>query len=331
MSNATYKNYTKDQPINLAFLGCGNIVKSHVKSIRWADAKVQLSFASRNISKAEEYKTQFKGHQAFGSYKDAINSTEVDVIFITTPPNSHYDLAKAALQAGKHVIVEKPPFFKSSDFTQLGPIAEANSCQLLVAENYFYKPMRYRIKELLDSGVIGQPLFINISATKKQKSKNDWREEQDLAGYGALFEGGIHWINFINNIGLSINKVNGFRPIKEGTLEKSMQVTASTEQGAIINLLYSWEVDTMFFGLRLSRIYGTEGSITFESNGISVFTRGKRKKLGFPQLSKITGFKLMFKDFFVSLRAGKQPEFNYRMAQRDLELIEEAYSSLDNL
>lgn len=326
---ANYKAINKDQSIHLAFLGCGNIVKSHVKSIRWADKAIKLSFASRSLEKANQYKTTYKGKQAFGSYQEAIHSDEVDIIFITTPPKYHYELAKEAILTGKHVMVEKPPFFNSSDIAELGPLADKNGCQLIIAENYFYKPMRYRIHDLLESGVIGKPLFINISATKKQKSKDDWREDKSLTGYGALFEGGIHWINFINNIGLDITKVHGFRPIKEGDLEKSMQVTASTTQGAIINLLYSWEVDTMFFGLRLSRIYGTEGSITFESNGISVFTRGKKKKLAFPRLSKITGFKLMFKDFFVSLRAGKQPEFTYQMAQRDLELIEEAYASLD--
>lgn len=325
-----YRNYSQDQELTLAFLGCGNIVKGHTKSISWADKNIKLAFASRDLTKAESYKQSYNGTLAFGSYTDAIEAEEVDIIFVTTPPKYHYDLAKQAILAGKHVIVEKPPFFNSTDIAELGTLADSHGCQLLIAENYYYKPMRYRIHELLNSGVIGQPLFMNISATKKQKSKNDWREDQELTGYGALFEGGIHWINFINNIGLTIEKVHGFRPIKEGALEKSMQVTAETREGTIINLLYSWEVDTMFFGLRLSRIYGTEGSITFESNGVSVFTRGKKKKLGFPQLSKITGFKPMFRDFFVSLRAGKQPEFTYQMAQRDLELIEEAYASLDN-
>ena len=84
----------------------------------------------------------------------------------------------------------------------------------------------------------------------------------------------------------------------------------------------------MFFGLRLSKIYGTEGSITFESNGVILLARGKRKKISFPGLSKITGFKPMFRDFFVSLRAGEKPQFDYKMAQRDLQIIEAAYGSL---
>jgi len=323
-----YKNFGENETINLVFLGCGNIVKKHVKTIRSVDKKIDLSFASRSIEKAQAYQEQYAGKYAFGTYQDAIADQNIDVVFVTTPPNSHYELTKAALEAGKHVIVEKPPFFKSSDIEELGALADQNNLQLMIAENYFYKPMRREIKKLLDSDIIGKPLFMNISATKKQKSKNDWREDQNLTGFGALFEGGIHWVNFINNIGLDINQVYGFRPIKEGNLEKSMQLTATTTEGTIINLLYSWEVDTMFFGLRLSRIYGTEGSITFESNGLSVFTRGRRKKLRFPKLGVITGFKPMFTDFFVSLRAGKQAEFNYQKAKEDLALIEKAYASL---
>lgn len=324
-----YKALGKEQ-ITLAFLGCGNIVKSHVKSIRWADKNIDLAFASRNKDKAESYKKDYSGVAAYSAYEDAITSDSVDIIFITTPPHLHYDLAKSALSAGKHVIVEKPPFFKSSDIDELGQLADAKGLQLLISENYFYKPMRYRVKELIESGVVGKPLFINLAATKKQKSKNDWREEEALTGAGALFEGGIHWVNFMNNIGLTINDVKGYRPIKEGTLERSIQVTAGTTEGAIMNLQYSWEVDTMFFGLRLSKILGTEGSITFESNGILLMVRGRRKKIAFPKLTHITGFKPMFRDFFVSLRAGKQPEFSLQMAQRDLEVIEEAYGTLDN-
>jgi len=181
-----YNNFSDDQSITLAFLGCGNIVKSHAKSIMWADKKVNLAFASRDLSKAETYKKNYNGTVAFGSYDAAIQSDKVEVIFVTTPPKYHYDLAKRAILAGKHVIVEKPPFFKSSDIAELGPLADSKGCQLIIAENYFYKPMRYRIHELLKSEFIGQPLFINISATKKQKSKNDWREDQELTGYGAL-------------------------------------------------------------------------------------------------------------------------------------------------
>ncbi len=311
--------------MHIVFLGCGNITNTHTKNIRKIDKSISLSYASRTLTKAEIYVKKHKGLKAFGSYASAINSPDVDVVMINTPPNSHYDLAKQALEAGKHVIVEKPPFLSSKDFDILGPLADKQGLQLLVAENYYYRPLRSQIKKMLDDGLIGKPLFIQINATKKQKSKNDWREDKSLTGFGALFEGGIHWANFVNNIGLTVTSVTGYQPIKSAELERSMQVTAQTEEGTVINLLYSWEVDTLLFGLRLSRIYGTEGSIIFESNGVLTILRGKKKQIKLPNISKITGVKPMWADFISSLKEGKAPEFKWQMAKTDLEYIEKAY------
>lgn len=324
-----YRTYESAEHLHLVFLGCGDIASKHVGRIRKADKNISISFASRTTQKADDYKKKFKGNKSYDSYDKAITDPEVDIVFITTPPHLHYDLAKKAIENGKHVIVEKPPFFKAAHVTELGQLADAQGLQLLIAENYYYRPMRYRVKELIEEGVIGQPLFINLSATKKQKSKDDWRDQEKLAKYGALFEGGIHWVNFMNNMGFDITDVHGYQPRKQDKLERSMQVTANTEEGAIINLQYSWEVDTLLFGLRLSRIYGTEGSITFESNGVSLFVRGKKKRLQFPRLQHITGFGPMFKDFFTSLRAGKQPEFSYHLAEKDMLLIEQVYASIN--
>lgn len=323
----SYNAIGDDAPIRLVFLGCGDVTKKHVGRARYADKNIKLSFASRTLEKAEGYKQKHNGEHAFGSYDEAINSDQIDVVMINTPPNSHYELAKQTLEAGKHVIVEKPPFLSSDRFDELGALADSKGLQFMVAENYFYKPLRYRIEEVIKEKLIGDPLFIQINATKTQKSKNDWREDKSISGFGALFEGGIHWISFINNIGLEIKEAKGFIPKQETELERSIQVTAETKEGAVINLIYSWEVSTIAKGLRLSKIYGREGSTTFETNGVMLYLRGKKSRLSFPKLSHIAGYKPMFKDFFVSLRTGKQPAFNYHMAKKDLVLIEQIYAS----
>ena len=246
---------------------------------------------------------------------------------INTPPHVHFELAQLALTQGKHVIVEKPPFFSSKDFDTLGKIADENGLQLLVAENYFYRPLRYKIAELLQSDVIGQPLFMSINATKTQDNGGDWREDREITGYGALFEGGIHWLNFINNLGFKIVRVEGFQPKKSDILERSMQVVAETSEGLIISLLYSWEVDTMWKGARISKIHGTGGSIGFESNGVFVWIRGKRKRFFFPGLKDISGSAPMHRDFVRAIKTGQLAEYTWRMAQSDLELVESAYQS----
>lgn len=315
-------------PIGLCFLGCGNITQKHVKHAKKCPEKIQISFASRTQEKASAYQKKYNGAHAYSSYDAAIESATEQVIMINTPPNAHFDLTKKALDAGKHVIVEKPPFFKASDFDILGNLAEEKGLQLMVAENYYYKPLRSTLENLLKEQVIGDPLFMIINATKTQASKNDWRDDPKLTGFGALFEGGIHWINFINNLGLTITNINGFLPKQKEYLEKSMQVVAKTKEGVVINLLYSWEVDTIAKGLRLSRIFGRKGSITFETNGVFVWVRGKKKRLKFPSLPNITGSQSMFNDFMNALKHGTAPAFNWRMAQSDLALVEAVYKDV---
>ncbi len=324
-----YKQIAATDPIRICFLGCGEITKDHAAYAKIAENNIQLSFASRSLEKATQFVDQFKGVNAYASYKEAIDSELEDVIMINTPPHIHLELAKQAIHAGKHVIIEKPPFFASSDFDEVGPLADHKGLHCMIAENYFYKPLRLQIKKLLDQELIGDPLFMNINATKKQISAGDWRDDPKITGFGSLYEGGIHWVNFINNLGFDLKNVTGFFPNQKQSLERSSQVTVKTTSGFIINLLYSWEADTIFRGYRLSKIFGREGSITFETNGLFILVRGKKKKLIFPGIKDIGGYQGMFNDFMKSLRSGIAPELNWKIAQKDLQVIEEAYQNLD--
>jgi predicted dehydrogenase len=232
-----------------------------------------------------------------------------------------------ALRAGKHVIVEKPPFLKAADFAAIRKAQQETGRRVFVAENYFYKPLAYQLRTLLKSGMIGEPLFVHVNALKEQPVK-DWRGETNLSGGGALFEGGIHWINFIANFGLTVKTMRGLRPGSRAGMERSILVNAEYAEGPVGTLYYSWETPSLFKGLRLSKIYGREGSITFESNGLFIIVRGKEKRLIFPGLKDIAGFKAMFVDFISSIRDGIDPQFNLDLAERDLKLIENIYESL---
>jgi predicted dehydrogenase len=108
-----------------------------------------------------------------------------------------------------------------------------------------------------------------------------------------------------------------------------MLVVARYEQGAVGALFFSWNTPSLLKGVRLSRIYGTEGSITFESNGLFVLALGKRTRLLFPGVRDITGTRAMFRDFLAALREGRAPQFTLALARRDLELVEAAYRTAD--
>lgn len=311
--------------IRLAMLGCGKVARAHARRLRRHERDVTVGFASRDAARAEAYARELGG-RSWGSYDAAIDDPEVDVIAVLTPPHLHLELTLRALAAGKHVLLEKPPLPRASDFDVVAAAAAKAGKHVAVAENYFYKPSLGRLRRILADGLIGDVVFVHVNAIKKQAT-GDWRDDATLALGGALYEGGIHWVDFMANLGLTVKEVRGFAPARPAgsAIERSMMVGFEYAEGAVGMLSYSWEVPATARGLRLSKIYGRAGTITFESNGLWVLLHGKKTRLYVPGLRDLAGYRAMFDDFVRAWKEGREPELTLARARRDLELVEAAY------
>ncbi len=315
----------KSSSFNLAILGCGFAARLHSRTLR-SFVGVRRFYASRDPARAERCAREYGGAGSFGSYQAALADERIDAVLVATPPSSHLELAEAAMRAGKDVIVEKPPFLRSADFDAVETLREETGRRLFVAENYYYKPLLEALRAELASGVIGEVKILSVNALKRQET-GGWRDREEVAGGGALFEGGIHWVNFMSSLGLSVTAATGFRPGGAEGPEKSMLAVFEYAQGAVGTLYYSWEIGSPLRGLRLSAIYGSEGTITFESNGIFVAVRGRRRRVRFPGVRDLLGYRAMFGDFLAALREGREPRFDLGAARRDLELVERVYAT----
>ena len=315
--------------LNVVFLGCGRATRMHSRTLSDLRDDVRLQYGSRDLEKANAFNREYSGDGAWGSYEAALESPAPQVAFIATPPASHLELTLLAMRAGKDVIVEKPPFLSSSDFELVRAVQSETGRRVLVAENYYYKPLAVRLRQVLRDGWIGEVRFVLVNALKKQVT-DDWRDDEQLSGGGALFEGGIHWINFVANLGLTIESVSGFGRTSKHGLERSVVVALEYAGGAAGALYYSWEVPSLLRGLRLSKIFGLQGSITFESNGLFIAVNSVRKRrFIIPGLSDIGGSKAMLRDFIRALRTGEEAQMNLDLAERDLKLVESVYKSMD--
>jgi UDP-N-acetylglucosamine 3-dehydrogenase len=314
-----------DKPLGVALLGCGAAARLATAALRPLPA-VRCHYASRDGERAAAFARELGGAASHGSYEAAIESPEIDVAFVLTPPDQHLDWTLRALEAGKHVIVEKPPFLRSTDFDVVAAAARQAGRQVMVAENYYYKPLALRLRDLLGQGAVGEPRFVYVNAVKEQRASG-WRLDPAVAGGGALFEGGIHWVNLMANLGLAVAEAFGAASAPAGQ-ERSITALFRYASGASGALLYSWEIPSPLKGLRLSRIHGTRGSIAFESNGLILFVWGARKRVVLPGLGDMTGRKAMFRDFIRAARANTEPEMNLARARRDVEIIESIYASL---
>lgn len=316
----------RPRPLRLVFLGCGQATDTHSRTLRKLDPAVERFFASRDPARARERAERHGGADAFGSYEAALADPRPDAAVVATPPDSHRALAEAALRAGKHVVVEKPPFLDTSDFDAVAALATRTGRRVLVAENYFYKPLAGALRRLLAEGAVGEPRLVLVNAVKRQAVEG-WRDDPERAGGGALFEGGIHWVALLGSLGLEVRRAWASMAPRSGRNDRSALLALEYAGGAAASLAYSWEVPSPLRGLRLSRIHGTGGTVFFESNGLFALAWGERKRLVLPGLRDIAGYRAMWADFLRVLRDGGEPALCLDRARRDLELVEAAYRS----
>jgi predicted dehydrogenase len=319
---------TMPQPLRVAFLGCGFITRVHSAQIRALDAGIVCSYASRDAAKAADYCREFKGAASYPSYLEAIADPRIDAVVVAVPPRFHLDLALRALDAGKHVLVEKPAFPRMADYRAVAEARDRAGRVVLVGENDHYKPLAVTLRRLLADGVVGEMVFAHfVTIARRLKAAGDWRNDEAMAGGDAFFEEGIHWLHIANSLGPQITEIKGFRPTpsREGPDKrvKSMMVAFQYDNGAVGSLYYSREIPSLFRGLRVSKLFGRQGVITFESNGAFVIARGEGlPRLLFPGFRDIRGYQAMYRDFAAAIGEGRQPEMSLERAMIDQDLME---------
>jgi predicted dehydrogenase len=233
------------------------------------------------------------------------------------------------------VVVEKPAFVRMEDYRTVLEARERAGRVVLVGENDHYKPLAVRLRRLVAEGVIGEMVFAQFTTiAHRLKAEGDWRNDEAMAGGDAFFEEGIHWLHLAGSLGPRMTTAHGFRPTvsREGPdrRAKSMMVAFRYDNDAVGALYYSREVPSLLRGLRLSKLYGRAGIITFESNGLFVLARGRgRPRLLLPGFRDMRGYRAMYRDFAGAIREGRPPQMSLERALDDQRLMDQIYASLD--
>jgi predicted dehydrogenase len=324
------------EPLRVAFLGCGFITRVHSGHLSSMKRHVVCSYASRDRRKADEYRRRFRGSGSYNDYDAAIDDPHVEAVVVAVPPRLHKALTLRALEAGKHVLVEKPAFISMEDYREVLNARNAAGRVVLVGENDHYKPLAVTLRTLLAERTIGEMVFAHFTTiARRLKTADDWRNDEDMAGGDAFFEEGIHWLHIAGSLGPRIVEVHGFRPsIARGGPDrraKSMMVAFRYDNDAVGALYYSREIPSLLRGVRLSKLYGRNGIITFESNGAFVLVRGAgTPRLIVPGVRDIRGYRAMYRDFVAAIRDGRTPQMSLERAIEDQRLMDDIYRSLQS-
>jgi xylose dehydrogenase (NAD/NADP) len=177
-----------------------------------ASARNELTaLASRDLERAKTYANEWNIPRVFGSYEAMLADPDVDVIYNPLPNSMHMEWTIKAAQAGKHVLCEKPLAVTIEEVDAITAAAQKAGVVVMEAFMYRHHPQTLKVKELVESGVVGKLQLIRGSFTFKLSDEGDVRLNSSLSG-GSIWDVGCYPISYARLIaGVELVEVFGWQ------------------------------------------------------------------------------------------------------------------------
>lgn len=198
--------------IRWGILGCGDVTE--VKSgpaLQKTERSSVVACMRRDGAKAKDYAERHKIARSYDRADALIGDTEVDAVYIATPPASHYELTLMALKAGKPVLVEKPIALTTRECDEMAQAAKIARQPLIVAYYRRALPRFEKLRELIEEGAIGTPRCVSVRHLKTADERPDqaWKIDPAIGGGGFFTDMQTHVLDWLGYVFGSASSVSG--------------------------------------------------------------------------------------------------------------------------
>lgn len=320
--------------MKIAIIGCGSTGQKRAKNL----AGCQLvACVDQIIERAENLAKQFPGCVALSDWQSAIQRADIDIIIISTLHATLAEIALAATQAGKHVLVEKPGARRAAELDPVILAAKKSGALIRVGFNHRYHRAFQKARELVDRNELGELMFIRARYGHGGRLGYDkeWRANPQLSGGGELIDQGVHLIDLARWFLGDFNDIqghaqtfywdmpvddNGFLMLKTPKKQVAFLHASCTEW----KNLFSFE------------IYGQAGKIDINglggSYGVERLSFYKMlPEMGPPQTlvweypMADNSWEIEFAEFIEDIKQNRQPAVGMPDAHAALKIVEEIY------
>jgi D-xylose 1-dehydrogenase (NADP+, D-xylono-1,5-lactone-forming) len=183
------------RPLRWGFLGASRIGRRALApAILAAQGHVLQAVAARDIDRARDYAAEFGMPTAHAGYAALLDDADVDAVYVALPNELHVDWSIRALQAGKHVLCEKPIALSAAELQRLDDAARQHGLRVMEAFCHVHHPRMARVRDILASGEIGRPVALQASFGNTLLSPGDFRWVAAHGG-GALYDLGCYCVS----------------------------------------------------------------------------------------------------------------------------------------
>ena len=244
-------------------IGCGGIGVIRAAALARTPGAKLTWVADADSARAQSLASAF-GAAVAPDWRKLVERADVDAVIVSTPPNLHAPIAVGALEAGKHVLVEKPISRDPVEARAMIAAADSARRHLATGFNYRFYPSVRRARELLASGIIGELDHIRSYAGHPGGSEftHPWVHDPAVMGGGALVDNGIHILDLTRYFLGEVAQVKGYRTGHvwnfEGCEDNAFALLENAA-GRVAQLQASWS-EWLGYRWRIE-IYGTRGCV----------------------------------------------------------------------
>jgi predicted dehydrogenase len=262
--------------LRIAIVGCGKIADQHVQAIRRIPDCVIVALCDRELLMAKQLGERTEVSAWFSDHQEMLRATKPDVVHITTPPQSHFPLAKQCLEFGSHVYLEKPFTITATEAESLIDFAKACGLKITVGHNYQFTLEAMEMRRLVNEGLLGgKPIHIesywpyDLGDTSYVGpvlgNRNHWvRQLPGQLLHNVISHGVARLTEFLDDE-LTEVVANGYqsprmRSFGDNEVLDELRVLVRDKRGITAFFCFSTQIE----GLNQLRVYGPAGSITVD-------------------------------------------------------------------
>ena len=325
------------QPLRVGVLGVGFGSVVHIPAFQSEGWDVRALW-SRRPERAHETAAKHGTGEVHEDWREVVARDDLDAIAVATPPIAHLEMTRAALEAGKHVLCEKPFAVDLGQAREMRDLAKAKGLVGMVAHEFRYAPQRAQIKALLEEGRIGQPQLVTAElflgraapATPPPVGASVAEGGGFLGGLGSHFVDGLrHWFGDIESamgttVALRPNRTDASGRVVQVDVDDTFSFTLRFASGVIASMTASSAVSPGSGGRIM--ISGTEGALAAsqrgpnpEPDGVVLFGKSTDRALQELPMQerfrpfdderdhRLMAFRLMVREFERGIRDGAAP------------------------
>jgi predicted dehydrogenase len=195
--------------LNLAIVGCGLIGRRRAQNL--AGARLTHCVDS-DFGRARELSLAHPGCQPGADWRSLLALPDVEAIVIATPHDALAGIARAAIGAGRHVLIEKPAARRRAEIQDLAQLAERHDVRVRVGFNHRYHRAFQQARSLVDSGALGELMYLRARYGHGGRPgyEREWRAQPLISGGGELLDQGVHLIDLARWFLGEFTRIEGF-------------------------------------------------------------------------------------------------------------------------